>query len=359
MMSQRDCRLYSLLYPLKKGTSKLGWAPMVGLMVCFCLILGSFSSSALAVPTAEEVAKDLGLSDSEREQVRNGEIVRWTTEEGSERELAVGVALLVKDKPKNLAHLFREALVYSLVGSIHAKGEISGKGSVGDLSGVKLEPNGEKESKRYLEAEGGETLNLDTKEISAFQALKKKDGDQAAVEALVREKLLARYQSYRQSGLSGIPSYDRGGGETMQLSQDLLIATNGAKVLAKYFPSVHQTLLKYPAIKAKNFEDWFHWINIEVFSRPTLILSHRMLFTEGDTILVADRHFYASHEYNGLQQIGGALPTKEGSLLLSLYRISTDGVAGFGSGAKHPVARGLMGPYIEEMFQGIRAKAKK
>ena len=83
-----------------------------------------------------------------------------------------------------------------------------------------------------------------------------------------------------------------------------------------------------------------------------------MLFNEGDAYVVVDRHFYASHEYNGLQSIGAALPAKEGSLLVSLYRISTDGVAGFGSAAKHPVARGLMGPYFEEIFEGIREKAK-
>ena len=83
-----------------------------------------------------------------------------------------------------------------------------------------------------------------------------------------------------------------------------------------------------------------------------------MLFNEGDAYVVVDRHFYASHEYNGLQSIGAALPAKEGSLLVSLYRISTDGVAGFGSSAKHPVARGLMGPYFEEIFEGIRKKAE-
>ncbi|MDH4361678.1 MAG: hypothetical protein OEW33_13205, partial [Nitrospirota bacterium] len=214
------------------------------------------------------------------------------------------------------------------------------------------------QAKRYLEAEPGDTLNLDMKEIAAFQALKSKGGSQAEVEALVREQLLARYLAYREKGLSGIPPYARGGEAKFELSQDLLLATNEAKLVAKYFPSFHQTLLKYPASQAKQIETRFNWANVDVFSRPTLILSHRMLFNEGDAYVVVDRHFYASHEYNGLQSIGAALPAKEGSLLVTLYRISTDGVAGFGSSAKHPVARGLMGPYFEEIFEGIREKAK-
>ena len=54
-----------------------------------------------------------------------------------------------------------------------------------------LEPNGEKEAGRYLEAEPGDDHNLDNKEIAAFQALKtqSKDGggNQKAVETLIRK----------------------------------------------------------------------------------------------------------------------------------------------------------------------------
>ncbi len=341
-----------------KGSLKLRFATMVGVLVSTCLILVDFTSMAMAVPTAEDLLKALPLSDGERKDVLEGEIVRFTTEEGSDRELALGAVLLVRKVPENLVSLWREAVVFELIGAVTAFGEISDKATVSDFAGVKLQPNGEEEAKRYLEAEPDDTLNLDGKEISAFQALKAKGGSQAEVEALVREQLLARYQAYREKGLSGIPPYARGKDKMFQVSQDLLLTTNEAKLVAKYFPAFHQTLLNYPASTAKQLETHFYWANVDVFSRPTLILSHRMLFNEGDAYVVADRHFYASHEYNGLQAIGGALPAKEGSLLVSLYRISTDGVAGFGSAAKHPVARGLMGPYFEEMFEGLRKKAE-
>lgn len=350
--------LSSLFHWVQKSSLKLGFAAMVGVMVSICLILMDFTSPAMAVPTAEELLGALPLSDGEREDVLKGEIVRFTTEEGSDRELALGAVLLVSKVPENLVPLFREAVVFKLVGAVTAFGEIPDKATVGDFAGLKLEPNGEDEAKRYLEAEPGDTLNLDMKEISAFQALKAKGGSHADVEALVRELLLARYQAYRDKGLSGIPPYARGNEKMFQLSQDLLLATNQAKLVAKYFPSFHQTLLKYPASQPKQLETRFNWANVDVFSRPTLILSHRMLFNEGDAYVVVDRHFYASHEYNGLQAVGGALPAKEGTLLVSLYRISTDGVAGFGSSAKHPVARGLMGPYFEEIFEGLRKKTE-
>jgi len=358
MLPPRGLNLSSLFHPGNKNSSKSVYKFMVGVMMCAGLILGGLSNTAMALPTADELLKALPLSESEREDVLKGEIVRFTTEEGSDRELALGAVLLVQTVPDNLVPLWREAVVFKLVGAVTAFGEISDKATVSDFAGVKLEPKGEDEATRYLEVEPGDKLNLDTKEISAFQALKAKGGSQAEVEILMREQLLARYQAYREKGLSGISPYARGGEEKFELSQDLLLATNEAKLVAKYFPSFHQTLLNYPASQAKHIETRFAWANVDVFSRPTLILSHRMLFNDGDAYVVVDRHFYASHEYNGLQAIGGALPTKDGSLLVSLYRISTDGVAGFGSSAKHPVARGLMGPYFEEIFEGIRGKAK-
>ena len=203
MLTPRGRSLSSLFPPCKKRSLQSVYTFMVGVMMCAGLILGDLFSMVMAVPTAEELLKALPLSDSEREDVLKGEIVRFTTEEGSDRELALGAVLLVQKAPENLVPLFRESAVLKLVGAVTAFGEISDKATVGDFAGVKLEPKGEDEAKRYLEAEPGDTLNLDMKEIAAFQAFKSKGWSQAEVETLVRELLLARYQAYRAKGLSG------------------------------------------------------------------------------------------------------------------------------------------------------------
>ena len=156
ILPSRGLSLSSLFHPFKKGFLKVGYASMVGVLVCACLILGDLSSSALAVPTAEELLKALPLSDGEREDVLKGEIVRFTTEEGSDRELALGAVMLLRKVPENLVPLFREAVIFKLIGAVTAFGEISDKATVGDFAGVKLEPNGEEEAKRYLGAEPGD-----------------------------------------------------------------------------------------------------------------------------------------------------------------------------------------------------------
>jgi hypothetical protein len=322
---------------------------------------------AAAIPTADEVLQDLHISDSDREKIRQGEIVDWSASEGSDRELAIGMAFLVKAKPEDLAKIYREALVLKEVSVITAHGTITGEGTMTDLTGVKLQPNAEKEAKRYLNAEPGDELNLDTKEMATFQALKSatKGGEVPVkeVEALIRQGLLARYQAYRAKGLSGIAPYERGHGKHRNAGDELLLSTKQLNNVAKYLPAFHKFLLNYPnglaKEEAKNLEEFFYWLNIDVFGRPTYVLVHRMLYHVGDAALAVERQFYASHDYNSMLQGIAALPTKDGTFLFYIGRVSTDQVAGFTSGALHPVSRAITAPYLKDMFREVQAKVKK
>ena len=329
---------------------------------------------ASALPAPDELLQELQISDSDRQRIREGDIVTWTATEGSDRELALGMAMLVKKKTENVTDLFREAATFMNIKVITAFGKIGNpgfgmignEGTLADFAGVTLAPNGEKEARRYLEAEPGDDLNLDAKEIAAFRALKAASKDGAVpiqkVETLIREGLLARYQAYHAKGLAGIAPYARKSGRQTLASDELSIATKQSKLAAKYLPSVYNALLNYPAIKFKEadeIEEQFFWVTIEVFGRPTYVLSHRLRFRIDEAFVVVDRHYYASHDYNSLQQGALARPTKDDTVVTYLSRVSTDQVAGFGSSAKHPVSRALMGPYLKDLLEALRAKAEK
>ena len=332
----------------------------VGVMLCGPVL------DASALPPADEILQELQISDSDRQRILEGEIVTWTATEGSDRELALGMALLVKTKAENLTDLFREAATFMNIKVITAFGTIGNEGTLADFAGVTLAPNGEKEARRYLKAKPGDDLNLDTKEIAAFRALNSASKDGAVpiqkVEALIREGLLARYQAYHTKGLAGVAPYARKSGPHLLASDELSIATKQSKLLAKYRPSVYDVLIKYPATTLKQgeeFEEQFLWINSEVFGRPTFALSHRMLFQVGEAYVFVDRQYYASHEYNCLQQGAAALPTGDGTVVVYLSRVSTEQVAGFGSSMKHSASRVLMTPYFKDLLEALRAKAQK
>lgn len=322
---------------------------------------------AATLPTADEVMQELHISDSDRASIMQGKIVDWTASEGSDRELALGMAFLVKTKPEGLFESYREALVLKEVSVITAHGKLTAEGTMAEVAGVKLQPNGEKEAKRYLNVEPGSELNLDEQEMAAFQALKA-GGDPDAVpvekvEILIRQKLLARYQAYRSKGLQGIAPYERGQGQQRLAGDELLLSTKQMTGVAKHLPAFHKFLLNYPQglakDEAKNLEEFFYWLNINVFGRPMFVLVHRMLYHVGDAAFAIERHYYTSHDYNSMLQGIAALPTKDGTFLFYIGRVSTDQVAGFTSAALHPVSRAITAPYIKDMFRNLQKKVGK
>ena len=348
------------LTSLTSASMCLGQAFILACVVTCLTLVGYPIQPTLAAPTADEVLKILPISDSQRHDVLNGKVVKWTTTEAGERELAVGIILLMKGKPEKAAQLFRGAEGYKQIDAVTAHGNISGKGTEADFANLVLEPNGEKEAARYLDAKPGDDLNLDSKEIAAFQALKAqpKDGgaNQQAVETQIRKNLLARLQAYQAKGLAGVSPYKRGDNEKRLASQEIRLSVDAAKLLTQHYPKFSEVLQSYPNADMTGVEESFFWLNIEVFGRPLLVLSHRMLYKDGDTYVASDRHFYASREYNSLQAGGGVWPKGDRSLIVYLYRVSTDQVGGFGSSAKHPISRALMGPYVIELFEKIRTQ---
>ncbi len=332
--------------------------------MCAALIVSFPLLEAVAGPNADEVLAILPVTDSERRQIMEGKIVQWTTTESSDREVVLGKALLVRDKqPNEVIDMFRQALGFGLNPDVRAFGRITGKGSTADFEEVVLEPHGDKETQRYLKAAPGGEFNLNSQEITALHTLNVNGQGPAdrtkSVEKLLRSLLLARYQAYQAKGLLGIGSYARDGGTEVRPADELVRATMAAKVLARYAPSFHRVLLKYPEGKPAGLEEWFHWLNIEVSSRPNFVLSHRLALQSGGSFFISDRHFYVSHEYNSLQAVGGLLSSTEGTLAVYLYRVSTDQVAGFGSSVKRALARVIMGKPIRELFENLRTLAEK
>jgi len=333
----------------------------------FSLMFTGPIAEAVELPTVDEVMKELKLSDSDQENVRQGKIVDWSPSEGSDRELALGMVFLVKAQTEDLAKIYRQALSLKEVSVITAHGTITGEGTMDQVAGVALKPNAEKEAKRYLNAEPGDELNLDSKEMAAFQALKSASKDGAVpvkkVEELIRQGLLERYQNYRKKGLAGIAPYERGHGKQRRAGDELLLSTKQLTGVAKHLPAFHKFLLSYPdglaKEEAKNLEEFFYWLNIDIFGRPTYVLVHRMLYHVGDAALAVERQYYASHDYNAMLQGISALPTKEGTFLFYIGRVSTDQVAGFTSAALHPVSRAIAAPYIKDMFRDLQKKPAK
>jgi hypothetical protein len=323
--------------------------------LCAAVALCVAGTRAVALPTLDELMADFDFSKDDVQRVRNGELVKTTTKETSERELAAIMVFLVKaPMPKLLASL-KSGPNPRNDPQVQAVTEIS-DGAFVDPKVVVLKPGGEKEAQRYLSAEPGDTLNLSVAEIGSFAALK--GAGQPQVEDAVRQMLLARYQAYRSQGLAGIAPYARGKDKQSQPADDLRRYTEVAKGLKKYAPAFYDVLMNYPQGVPAELKQRFFLIRYAMNGRPNFALRQRLAMPLGDAYVLADRDFYVSSGYNDTQAIGALLPAETGTVIVYLNRTTTDQLGGFGASAKQAIGRNMMAKQISEIFEKARAGFK-
>ena len=322
-------------------------------------ILCGAATPARAVPTLEELMADFNFSKDDVQRVRKGELVKTTTTETSDREIAAVMVFEVRTPVQKLIKFFEVGSGFRNDPQVQSATEISGDGTLDDFKDIVLQPGGDKEAKRYLNAEAGDALNLSAAEIATFQALKGSGAaSPAQVEPAVRQMLLARYQAYRAQGLAGIAPYARGKDKQSQAADSLRRATEAAKGLKKYAPAFHETLLNYPQGKPAGLQERFFVIRYAMGGRPNFTLRHRLALPIGDAYVAADREFYVSHDYNETQAVGALLPVSDGTVVVYLNRTTTDQLGGFGASAKQSIGRTMMAKQISEIFEKSRAGLK-
>jgi hypothetical protein len=329
----------------------------VAVILCACLAFGGIPSAAIAAPALDQLMADLGFSKDDVRRVQDGEIVKTTTQETSDREIATVMVFMFKAPVKKLIDAFETGLFFRYDPQVQESVEIRGDSGLDDFKTLVLEPAGEDESQRYLGAEPGSALNLSASEIAAFQALRASaTAARPQVEQVLRQMLLARYRAYRSQGLSGIAPYARGENEETQPADALRRATEAATSLSKYAPSFYAVLMKYPHGRPDGLKEHFFWIRYQMDGRPNFTLRHRLAFPLDEAYVVADREYYVSFSYNETQAIAALLPITEGTAAVYLDRTTTDQLGGFGASAKQAIGRSLLAKQIGEIFRKLRSE---
>lgn len=306
-------------------------------------------------PAAADVLRELGFPASAEQSVLGGEFVKVDVKSTNDRELAVGLAFLVKVPPQKFMEELQAGLLLETDPNAIAHGPITG--SLADFQKLTLTPDGKSQVELYRDVEPGEDMNLSAEEIAAFNALKGKPA--AQVEDQVRKALLARYQAYRASGLAGIAPYARGRGKQTFAGKDLESASKASAYMKKELPAFYQVLLGYPQADAPGLTEQFSWVTYRAHGTPVRLLVHGFALTDGDAIAVCQRQFYVSGSYNAEQAVAGFLPVKEGTVVVYVNRTSTDQVTGFGGSAKRSIGSGLLASQLEDLFADLQKAATK
>ncbi|MFI3136221.1 MAG: hypothetical protein QX197_05525 [Methylococcaceae bacterium] len=326
--------------------------------------LFSLSSHAEDAPSPQQALQNFGIGAAQIAQLERGEIVAYDVSETSQKELAIGVAMILPVALPKIVDYIKRGNLGSSESNIIASGSLSNNADVNSFKKFAFTDKQLDEAKAFLEAEPGSEFNLSKSE---FDSVKKLDDsledadDKTVLKAAnqkYREFLVQRLQAYRKSGLSGIAAYHRGSGNADPAAELRNDAVN-SKAWARYFPELQQAWLNYPAALPANSVEQFTWANRNVEDRPTPILNHRIMVTGDAGGIILARQFYVGHSYNSSHIVAGGLPYKDGTLVFYSTRSSTDQVTGIGSGLRHSIGREQLKKEMIKRLQRLNKDLKR
>ena len=145
----------------------------------------------------------------------------------------------------------------------------------------------------------------------------------------------------------------------MKAGKKLQLAASASKFFEKNEPELYAAFTGFPEIDLEQVEHRFYWIKQRVQDRPTLILSHRMLFQKPSHVVVAERQYYIGHSYNSVQIVNAALPVEKGLVLFYTSRTSIDQLAGFKGRVGRPIAAERLIERVSKRFETLRASGSR
>ncbi len=325
-------------------------------MIFILALSGGFSVSAADLLDSQALVQELGIQQNDLANLEQGKTVSFNVVESNEKELAAGVAIYLPTAPAKIIEFIKNKNLGSIDTLVTAQGIIPAQATLDKFKsfGYKV---GDEEAEDFLAATPGSQFNLSTLEFQTLLQHANSRKSEVASQAY-RNILLQRWQAYRQNGLKGIATYDRGNGTEANPSGELRTATLDSKVLARYFPELYKAWLNYPTAFPAGTDEQFFWLNRKVESRPTAILGHRVIVSTDAGEVILARQFYVGHSYNSNQLSIACLPYREGSLVFYANRSFTDQVAGFGSSLKHKVGREQMRDEIVSRLNNLRKAFK-
>ncbi|WP_340123535.1 hypothetical protein [Methylobacter svalbardensis] len=319
---------------------------------------------AQQAPTSQQVLQDFGIDSEQTAQLERGEIVAYDVSETSQKELAIGVAMILPVALPKIVDYIKRGNLSTTENDIIASGPIANNADINSFKQFSFTNKQFDEAKAFLDAEPGDEFNLSKPELDSLKSLQAslEDADKATLlktaNQKYREFLLQRLQAYRKSGLSGIAAYSREKGNADPAAELRNEAVN-SKAWARYFPELQQAWLHYPAALPANTSEQFLWLNRNVEDRPTAILNHRIMVTSEMGGIIVSRQFYVGHSYNSSHVVAGGMPYKEGTLVFYSTRSSTDQVAGMGSSLKHSIGREQMKKEMIKRLQRLNKDLKR
>ena len=300
-------------------------------------------------PLVQEMATTLGFTPSEIAKLVEGEIVSTTLDEGSEKEIALAVAMVVQTNHQTIYKRIKNGEWFSIDRTVSASQELAGEITPDSFSTLTL-PAAEI---RRLTASGlHRHFNLSGNEVEELETIA---AEPAARLDAYRRLLAKRASSYKRKGIAAIAPYSRGRKKNANPAEDLRTAAGALAGMSMRCGEFYEAFAYYPESPTESASHRFFWATQTIQDRPTVVLSHWTTQLHTGYGLIAERQFYVGQSYNAQQIVAGAFALSDSeSIVFYTNRTASDQVAGFGSTAAHAIGRRFMLSEVVALFESMR-----
>jgi hypothetical protein len=331
---------------------------VVALLATWPTITGADDDVA---PSFDELIRLLKLDPSVKQRVLAGEIVMLDRDDSMKKELASALVMAFRRPYGEIIDAVKGNRLFQYHEFMLDFAQIEGTPDVSKFQEVGYTAAEADEVRALLAAGPGDEFNLSSAEIVQFRHLQAAAGgldDAALIETVnnaLRRFLAERLRRYQETGLHGIPTYQRSDTDTSSPAEELNAATLAMTDFKWFAPHFYSILQNFPDAPVRRVEHRFYVFKYNIAGRPGFILSHRIYFFSAEFALIAARHIYAPHFYNSMQHVAGAIPYQDSTVLFYANRYYTDRVTGFGSGFKHAMGGERLENRIKAWLSDIRA----
>jgi len=326
---------------------------------------GEAAADAHVAPTISELLVHLGFDPLLEGSVREGLVITMgqPDEESSETELAAAAVMLVVRRPLDeVIGAYMNGDVFRIDKSVLDWREIvvdeNSHVELDDqLSGVAYTGDERAEAGKFLSARPGKRFNFSAQEFEWIGSLADQGEPTELASTGYRKILSDRLTSYVESGLSGIPVFDRGKGVVVDPGRDIRIAVESFTFLNEHFPKFRQLVKNHPVVQANDpVAHQFFWLKNLVDKRPQFVLTHHMSKTHESYAVAVDQQFYIGHSLNTLVAVIGCVPYEGGSVVFYTNRVFTDQITGFASDMKRRVGRERLEAAVARFLEELRVE---
>ena len=310
--------------------------------------------------TSEEVLDGLDVSESDRRALESGEILAYDGEdyEGNDRDLSADALVLVdRSLDEVVAHVRDvDSIIPQKYLVDHADIE-----TLEDFATVGYTAAEIEEADKLLSAKRSKDLNLSDGEIAMLAQARAGASDlddagrAAAASDAIREILIARYQSYLENGLNGIPEYRRSKKKAINVGEDLALTTETFEPFEPDFPEYYRAMRNFPD-GMDCCEHVFRWLKVNFRKRPAFALSHTFFRKTDDMLIITERHYYVTHTINSVQVTVSWLPYDENTYMGLAVSASTDLLDSMMGRALRPLGRNKARDMVTDVLGVMRTE---